>query len=164
MSIGDEVFRYRLASRDSQLEVAMKAHMDRAIVSKIERNKMPVPDLYMPGLSRVHYAIAMEIAEQKTDNFVPNVLDDGPQYRLDPSSVKERVMDSLKSLYKAYDGIPMYGPAISQAVGRKLWHANRKALEWLLVNQGKIEETFHLDGKELANEHEQMNKREEDGK
>lgn len=164
MAIGDAVLKYRQLTNESQLEVATKARIDRGSLSKIERGIKNLPDIYDADLSNVHYSIALEVAEERTNNFVPNVLDDGPEFCLYPSAVKERVIESLRTLTTAYESVPMYGPVISQAIGKKLWHANRKALEWLLVNQGKIEEQFKLDGKQLAKEHEQMNKREEEGR
>jgi transcriptional regulator with XRE-family HTH domain len=162
MAIGDAVLKYRQLTNTSQLEVAMETRIDRGSLSKMERGVKSVPDIYDADLSNVHYSIALEVAEERTNNFVPNVLDDGPEFCLYPSAIKERVMESLRALTSAYDSVPMYGPVISQALGKKLWHANRKALEWLLVNQGKIEEQFKLNGKQLAKEHEQINKREEE--
>lgn len=164
MSIGERMLNYRLETSQSQKQIADQIPVDRALISKYERGLYELPPTYDPNISSLHYSLALEVAEERTGNFVPNVLDDGPQYSLHPSAIKERVMESLRTLTTAYEGVPMYGPVISQALGKKLWHANRKALEWLLVNQGKIEEQFKLDGKQLAKEHEQMNKREEEGK
>ena len=136
MAIGDAVLKYRQLTNTSQLEVATKARVDRGSLSKMERGIKSIPDVYDADLSNVHYSIALEVAEERTNNFVPNVLDDGPEFCLYPSAVKERVVEHAEHLVELYRDVPMYGPVISQAIGKRLWHANRKLLEWLLVNQG----------------------------
>ncbi|MCO7177048.1 helix-turn-helix domain-containing protein [Sporolactobacillus kofuensis] len=162
MSIGEKMLDYRLKSNLSQRQIAEQIPVDRALISKAERGLYEFPASYDANISNLDWTLALEVGEERTAGFVPNVLNDGPRFSLDPAAIKERVMKETSELMDFFSKVPMFGKKVKKEVGVRLWHENRDALEWLLVNQGKIEETFGLDGKRMAKEHESKNQREEE--
>ncbi|OXM84583.1 helix-turn-helix domain-containing protein [Paenibacillus rigui] len=162
MSIGEAIRRYRVSNSLTQREFASQLAMDRSVLARIERGKRDLDASYDTIVSGLNWRIALEIADERTDGYISNILEHLPNLDLHPAALKDLLLKELTELEAALEELVMakhIDPKKRRQSAERVWHEIRDVMEKAAVLQGVLEEEFGLERKSLILKHQQQLKR-----
>ncbi|NOU95619.1 helix-turn-helix domain-containing protein [Paenibacillus sp. LMG 31456] len=157
MSIGEAIRNYRVSSNMTQQQFANRLSMDRSVLGRIERGERELDASYDTIVSGLNWRIALEIADQRTDGYISNILEHLPNLDLHPAALKDLLLRELSELEAALEGLVLakhIDPEKRRKSAERVWHEIRDVLEKASVLQGVLEEEFGLNRKSLIQKHE----------
>lgn len=157
MIISDALVDYRKESGMTQNELAKKLNVDRTLISKIEQRKRPWQEQNDSNLTKVSWKLALIVADERTDGYISNILEDVPNMDLHPAALKDLLLKDFGEAEKALGELILarhIDPEKRKQSAEIVWHEITDVMEKAAILRGVLEEEFGLERKRLIKKHE----------
>jgi transcriptional regulator with XRE-family HTH domain len=156
LAVSDSIRETMVEKGWTHQQLADELNYERSYITKILAGNRQLPETADPKLSKWSYKMALKIAHERTDGFIPDILKLIPNMDLHPASLKEVLLKDLHEAITALEGLHTAKHISFERrthSAEKAWHETKDVVEKAIVLLGVLEEEFGLNRERLTREH-----------